>query len=340
MIPYSYNMVDMGGIDLAEANETVVPGVYEKIVEAMNLCGDLILYNWKFAGINIAPSACTVLQQSDSILINGMIQVTELDKITVLGIAPPPSAVIPLLATQNGTYVPEPPADGFSPVEVSVSTVPVLTESEFDYLSKSQIQAIDNFGVVDSQGFECGTLYDGGEYHGLLQGQASGKNSATLLVNTSGFRNIFIIAINNEAKSYDLNISLTINGVAKETNLLEYNSYSGSGSNRRNYRVVYAQEELQVGDTIECAVSNSNNYTACAIAVLRDFGTSISKSMSTPDRATTGSYELASMALYGTARGDSSNGISLYSDYFEADAIVTTPDPGNNYKTSFIFWVE
>lgn len=128
MIPYSYNMVDMGGIDLAEANGTVVPGVYEKIVEAMNLCGDVILYNWKFAGINVAPSAYTILQQVDSILINGLIQVTELDQITVIGLPPPPVPVAPLSVTENGTYEAVAPQSGFNPVTVDVPTpAPVIS---------------------------------------------------------------------------------------------------------------------------------------------------------------------------------------------------------------------
>lgn len=342
MIPYSYNMVDMGGVDLAEANGTVVPGVYERITEAMNLCGDVILYNWKFAGIEIAPSAYSIMQESDSILINGIIQVTELDMITVLGIDPPPPAVVPLLANHNGTYVPVPPADGFSPVEVAVSSTQVLTESEFNRLSKSQIQAMDNFGVIESQGFECGILYNGREYHGLFQGQASGGDTATLVSNTTGVRSIFIMAINGEASTYDLNITLTINGIEKETNLLQFNSFSRSGNDRRNLRVVCAQEDLQVGDIIKCSVSNANNFTSCAVAILRDFGTSIEKSISNYDSATAGSYELASMAIYGIANGYAANtkGVTLYSDYFEADAAVTTPNPGTNYKSSFIFWVE
>ena len=120
MIPYSYNMVDMGGIDLAEANGTVVPGVYERITEAMNLCGDVILYNWKFAGIGIVPSAYAILQQTSSILINGMIQVTELDEITVIAIEPPIGPVEPLEVTENGVYEAEPPASGFNPVTVAV----------------------------------------------------------------------------------------------------------------------------------------------------------------------------------------------------------------------------
>ena len=129
MVPYSYNMVDMGGIDLAEANGTVVSGVYERIVEAMNLCGDVILYNWKFAGIDIAPSAYAILQQTHSILINGLIQVTELDQITVIGLPPPPVPVAPLDVVENGLYEAELPASGFNPVRVTVPSPPLVDGS-------------------------------------------------------------------------------------------------------------------------------------------------------------------------------------------------------------------
>lgn len=123
MIPYSYNMVDMGGIDLAEANHTTVPGIYEKIQEAVNACGDVILYNWKFAEIEIAPSHYAILNQQAAFLINGMIQVTELDEITVLGIEPPPppiEPVEPLTVNENGVYEAVAPASGFNPVTVNV----------------------------------------------------------------------------------------------------------------------------------------------------------------------------------------------------------------------------
>lgn len=87
MIPYSYNMVDMGGIDLAEVNDTVVAGLYSRLALARNACGDLILYNWKFAEIEIAPGICTTLDEGTSILINGLIQVTEQDEVSIPGIA-------------------------------------------------------------------------------------------------------------------------------------------------------------------------------------------------------------------------------------------------------------
>lgn len=149
MVPYSYNMVDMGGIDLAEANGTVVPDVYGKIVEAMNLCGDLILYNWKFAGINIAPSVYTVLEQASSILINGLIQVTELDQITVIGLPPPIVPVSPLDAIENGLYEAAPPASGFNPVRVAVPPpviTPLIVSSNGDYMVP---EGVDGFNPIN-----------------------------------------------------------------------------------------------------------------------------------------------------------------------------------------------
>lgn len=122
MIPYSYNMVDMGGIDLAEANGTVVPGIYARISEAVNACGDVILYNWKFADIEISPQYTSILT-GNPLIINRLIQVTELDVVTVLGISPPPPPIVPvepLEVTENGTYIASPPFSGFNPVTVNV----------------------------------------------------------------------------------------------------------------------------------------------------------------------------------------------------------------------------
>lgn len=129
MIPYSYNMVDMGGIDLAEANRTVVEGLYNRLAIARNACGDLILYNWKFAEIEITPGICNTLDEGTSIVINGLIEVTEQDEVTVLGIAPPPEPVTPLVVDSNGIYTAEPPISGFNPVTVNVPnprTVPIV----------------------------------------------------------------------------------------------------------------------------------------------------------------------------------------------------------------------
>lgn len=122
MIPYPYEMVDMGGIDLAEANHTVVEGLYAKITEAVNACGDVVLYNWKFAGIEIAPYHAEILL-GDPIVINGAVEVTELDEVTVPGLPPPVVPVEPLEVSENGVYSAEEPLAGFNPVTVNVNSV-------------------------------------------------------------------------------------------------------------------------------------------------------------------------------------------------------------------------
>lgn len=139
MIPYPYNMVDMGGIDLAEANCTVVDGLYAKIVEAVNACGDTVLYNWKFASIEIAPQHTQILLGDGVLTINTLIQVTEQDVVTVLGIAPPPPPVVPvepLTVYENGVYEATPPASGFNPVNVAVPSavlVPLSVTENGEY---------------------------------------------------------------------------------------------------------------------------------------------------------------------------------------------------------------
>lgn len=127
MIPYPYNMVDMGGIDLAEANGTVVVGLYSKIVEAVNACGDVVLYNWKFAGIDIAPQHTSILL-GNPITINGAVQVTERDVVTVPGISPDPPVLLPITITENGQYSPlDYDVEGFGVVTVNVHSYYVKT---------------------------------------------------------------------------------------------------------------------------------------------------------------------------------------------------------------------
>ena len=154
MIPYPYNMVDMGGIDLAEANGTVVDGLYARIVEAVNACGDVMLYNWKFAGIEITPQHTSILI-GDPIIINGAVQVTEQDEVIVPGINPdPPSppVLVPLEVSENGQYDPSDyNADGFSEVDVDVEYDPpdlvsLSVDSNGDYPASQY--GVDGFSSV------------------------------------------------------------------------------------------------------------------------------------------------------------------------------------------------
>lgn len=51
-----------------------------------------------------------------------MIEVTDEDVVTVLGLDPPPAPVEPLTVVENGTYTADPPLSGFNPVIVSVES--------------------------------------------------------------------------------------------------------------------------------------------------------------------------------------------------------------------------
>lgn len=208
MIPYSYNMVDMGGIDLAEANGTVVEGLYNRLALARNACGDLILYNWKFVGIEIVPSPCSTLDEGTSILINGAIQVTEEDVVTVPGINPDP-VIEPLVITENGVYeVPE-DVDGFNPVTAHVSPLPV-GYTQKNYLEASGTQYLDT--GVRAQGdcyaeveFEFSSSVSG--WHSIISGEnANVTKSFKFAINgmTGG-------TVQNDSNWYDFSKSFQLN---------------------------------------------------------------------------------------------------------------------------------
>ena len=134
MIPYPYNFVDMGGIDLAEANGTVVDGLYSRIAEAATSCGEVMLYNWKFAEIEITPQHTNLLITDEVIVINGMVQVTEQDMIIIPGETPPTPepVIVDLFVDQNGTYIPEDyDADAFGEVTVDVEASSIIESWDF-----------------------------------------------------------------------------------------------------------------------------------------------------------------------------------------------------------------
>lgn len=150
-----FNMVDMGNIDLLEYNGSVVPGLYQRITEAVNSCGDAIFYNWMFAGISIPPYPQHVLT-GDPITINGVIEITSSDLITVRGLNPETVVLVGLIANQNKTYLPSDyGADGFSSVTVDVeppqppqTTLIPLLATENKIYNPSDYNA-DGFSTVE-----------------------------------------------------------------------------------------------------------------------------------------------------------------------------------------------
>lgn len=147
MIPYTYHMVDMGGIDFAEANHTVVEGIFSKIEDALDDTRILVLYNMYFSKIRIPPSYCNVGIEGGSIYINGSIEVSANDEITVIGVPPPLEPVIPLSVDDNGVYSIEPPQSGYNPVTVALQFTELLVTENGEYTPESPFRGFSSVSV-------------------------------------------------------------------------------------------------------------------------------------------------------------------------------------------------
>lgn len=137
MIPYAYHMVNMGGVDLAEANHTVVEGIFSKIEDALDDTGVLVLYNMYFAKIKIPPYYCNIVVEASSIYINDSIEVSANDEITVIGVPPPLEPVVPLLVDDNGVYTIAAPQSGYNPVTVALQFTELSTNANGVYTPES-----------------------------------------------------------------------------------------------------------------------------------------------------------------------------------------------------------
>lgn len=156
MIPYPYNFVDMGGIDLAEIHGQTVEGLYSRIVEAATACGEVVLYNWKFAEIEISPQHANLLITSEAVTINGEVQVTEQDEVLVPGIVPPAPDphLVELNVVANGAYDPiDYDADGFDTVNVNVPSSSLAYHWDF---SESLVDKIVGVEAIVSSGVSQG----------------------------------------------------------------------------------------------------------------------------------------------------------------------------------------
>lgn len=221
MIPVSYKMIDLAGLDLADINFGMeVPGIYNKIQGAYNTSRFAILCNWFFAKILLPPAHVLVLQPEANVFtINDTIVVTSDDKIYLPGtITPvvleelfayedgiyiPPSGVdgfskvtvdvpepvlVQLTATNNGTFTPATGQDGFS--QVSVNVQPTLTAlSVTENGTYTPGQGIDGFSSVEVNvsGGIPGLEKIEAAYNGAVYGFLSGYQFYTDPNNNYGF---------------------------------------------------------------------------------------------------------------------------------------------------------
>lgn len=216
--------------------------------------------------------------------------------------------------------------------------IPLLTKAQWDALSTAQKQAYGLLAIQDADsGFDRGELVYGADYRvvELLQ-SGTARNSITVNTTVTGNYKLFVLAINSEASSYDLTIAASLNSTALTVETSEYNSYSGSGSNRRNYRMNVYDLQTTAGDTLEITLETNNNYSSFVFGIIDSTAWTFSKALTTPDGLTSGSNTVSGMAVRGTFAGSSGGTINVV--LYTADAVIITDNPGTSYKSSYIFW--
>ncbi len=199
MIPYSYNWVNMRGIDLATISETDMDGIYSEIVEASNLCGDVVLYNWKFAEIEIPPQHTHIII-GNPLIINGSVYISSSDEIIVPGLIPP---VGPLSITENGLYV---ASDydlyGFDEVDVSTSAVSENVKTYVRTIAPKYSGGYEYANYVYRTTFatNCGLV--------LLADASQGANSVQLTQSITDFSGVVLQGIYNGQRTSGFNTTL------------------------------------------------------------------------------------------------------------------------------------
>ena len=152
-----FNMVDMGGIDIVESQGVAVDGLFSRLLTAIQNCRYQVLYNWKFAKIEIAPSYVELVFDGEKVSINEAITVTEDDVVHVHSLEPEPVVPViePLSVTENGMYEAPKGIDGFNPVTVDVAfnVVPIVVTISGGYNGGALVKVfIDNTVIYSGTG--------------------------------------------------------------------------------------------------------------------------------------------------------------------------------------------
>ena len=220
----------------------------------------------------------------------------------------------------------------------SSAGVEIISSSDWETMTTAEKQT---YGLVAIQsansGYLRGTLVYGEDYAPFNVVQTGrGASSASAALSASGDFYLLVIALNSEASTHDLTVSAALGGTALTGTSIAYNSYSSSGTNRRNYRVMLYQLSGSSGDALEISLTDYTAYTGLVYAVLESPYLTIQQQMSTPDANTTGSYGTDGMVVYGgfAAASDASVNLSLYT----AGTSVTATALSGSYGSSYIFW--
>ena len=255
------------------------------------------------------------------------------------------STLVSKTITQNGEYDPEDDnADGYSDVTVNVPNS-YTAEDEGKVVSSGALVAQTSRSVTENGTYdttendEVVVNVSGGGGGGSTVLQCGPYNSNNpIKPGVAGRLKLIVIAINSEASNQNLDIGVTVNQTAITGETLDYNSYSSSGNNRRNYRINEYDVNVSYTDTITLSLTNGGTHTSLFYVLGTIDINGFFQGMSTPDNITTGSYSSKAFAIYGISNDASGGGISA--NTVNANETITTPDPVHSYGSSFIFWID
>lgn len=255
---------------------------------------------------------------------------------------PDSATLIAKSITQNGTYnASVDNADGYSSVTVNVSggggDIPLMTDLEWYNLSIAQKQTYGYVAIqTENRGYVRGKLVYGAEYVGDIVQSGTASGTQNIVATTSGRFKLFVLVMNSEASTFQLDITVTLNNTAVSGETLEYTAYSGSGTNRRNHRLAIFDVTTSVGDAITINVNNRSSYTSYVWAIIGTDYSTLDKSLTSVDSATSGANTINGMVMYGTF--NSGYGGTMFVERYIVGTTITTADPGSGYRSSYIFW--
>ena len=178
------------------------------------------------------------------------------------------------------------------------------------------------------------------DYIGKYSGKANGGSNYTIFTAPSaGTYDIYVILMNCEASSYDLNISGKLNNVELTKIFNLYNSYQSSGDNRRNYRICKYSVTMDQSESIVITPSSVSEYTTLLAFIaksnleLED----VTTAKTAPDNTATISGNLSGIFLYGYCTGDGNANIYYLFNENSNSITLTSPDGNHSYGTGFIF---
>ncbi len=216
--------------------------------------------------------------------------------------------------------------------------LPLMTRGEWNALSLAEKQACGLLAIRDADtGYHRGEVVCGQDYRAFeIVQSGTAASSGTFAVTAGGDYSLYVVALNSEASTYNLNIAASCNGAALTGETLEYNPYYASGANRRNYRIMRFAVTAEAGDSIRIDLSGRSNYSSFVYALAFSSFTVLGKTLSTADAVCSGSYGASGAVLYGTFAG--AGGGTVNASLYTAGSTVTTANPGSNYKSAYIFW--